>query len=65
MRYLPLSAADRAAMLDVIGAQSVDEFYHDVPEAARLGGKIDGLPDHQGELAVERHMAALAGSKEW
>ena len=61
MRYLPLSAADRAAMLDVTGAQSVDEFYHDVPEAARLGGKIDGLPDHQGELAVERHMAALAG----
>ena len=61
MRYLPLTPEDRKSMLQTIGAKSVDDFYADVPEAARLGGKIDGLPDHQGELAVERHMAALAG----
>ncbi len=61
MRYLPLTPEDRKAMLATIGAASVDDFYTDVPEAARLGGKVDGLPDHQGELAVERHMAALAG----
>lgn len=60
MRYLPLSADDRAAMLETIGAKSVDEFYEDVPEAARLSGQIQGLPNHQGELAVERHMGALA-----
>jgi len=60
MRYLPLSPEDRAAMLSRIGAPSVDAFYEDVPEAARLPGKIDGLPDHQGELAVERYLSALA-----
>ena len=60
MRYLPLTADDRAEMLETIGAKSVDDFYADVPEAARLRGTIDGLPDHQGELAVERHMSKLA-----
>ena len=60
MRYLPLTPEDRKAMLATIGAGSVDEFYADVPEAARLHGTVEGLPDHQGELAVERHMGALA-----
>lgn len=60
MRYLPLSPEDRASMLATIGAKSVDDFYTDVPEAARLKGKVAGLPDHQGELAVERHMTRLA-----
>ena len=60
MRYLPLTDEDRAEMLKVIGAKSVDDFYADVPEAARLTGTIRDLPDHQGELAVERHLARLA-----
>lgn len=60
MRYLPLSDADRKAMLTTIGAETVDDFYADVPVDARLAGKIEGLPDHQGELAVERRMAELA-----
>ena len=47
-------------MLDTIGVTTVDEFYTDVPESARLAGSIEGLPDHQGELAVERQMAGLA-----
>ena len=60
MRYLPLTDDDRKAMLKVIGAKSVDDFYTDVPESARLGGKVAGLPDHQGEMAVERHLSKLA-----
>lgn len=60
MRYLPLTEADRAEMLATIGADNVDAFFADVPDAARLHGKIDGLPDHQSELAVERHLSALA-----
>ncbi|RCL87681.1 aminomethyl-transferring glycine dehydrogenase subunit GcvPA [Hyphomonas sp.] len=60
MRYLPLTPEDRAEMLATIGAKTVDEFFTDVPEAARLGSTIEGLPDHQGELAVERHMSNLA-----
>ena len=60
MRYLPLSDADRSDMLHVIGANSVDELFRDVPEQLRLKGPIDGLPLHASELAVERHMSALA-----
>ena len=60
MRYLPLTPEDRASMLATIGAKSVDDFYTDVPEAARLNGKVPSLPDHQGELAVERHLTRLA-----
>jgi len=59
MRYLPLSAADRTEMLGVIGAVSVDELFVDVPVAARRAGLVD-LPLHQGELEVERNLAALA-----
>ena len=60
MRYLPLTDADRSAMLDVIGAASIEDLFADVPAAARLAGPISGLPGHASELTVERHMAALA-----
>ncbi|MBW8784575.1 MAG: aminomethyl-transferring glycine dehydrogenase subunit GcvPA [Novosphingobium sp.] len=60
MRYLPLTSADRAEMLRVIGADSIDALFADVPAEARLPGPIDGLPAHASELAVERHMSALA-----
>ncbi len=60
MRYLPLTEADRRVMLDRIGAESIDDLFVDVPAQARLAGTIAGLPDHASELAVERHMAALA-----
>src|SRR6185295_4114335 len=60
MRYLPLTANDRASMLKTIGAKSVDDFYADVPAAARLKAPIAGLPDHAGELEVERHLGRLA-----
>jgi glycine dehydrogenase subunit 1 len=62
MRYLPLSAADRSEMLRVVGAGSIDDLFVDVPEAARLAGKIEGLPDHASELDVERQLGALARS---
>lgn len=60
MRYLPLTDAERSEMLSVIGAESIDALFCDVPEEARLGGPIAGLPNHAGEMAVERHMTALA-----
>jgi glycine dehydrogenase subunit 1 len=59
MRYLPLTQADRAAMLAVIGAPDIDALFTDVPEAARLSGPVD-LPLHMGEIEVERELAALA-----
>ncbi|WP_298671148.1 aminomethyl-transferring glycine dehydrogenase subunit GcvPA [uncultured Sphingomonas sp.] len=60
MRYLPLTQPDREAMLAVIGASSIDDLFVDVPESVRLAGPIAGLPNHASELAVERHMTALA-----
>ena len=60
MRYLPLSDADRSAMLETIGAGSVDELFRDVPEEARLDGPIRELPMHASELSVERQLGAMA-----
>ena len=60
MRYLPLTQSDRQAMLATIGAATIDDLFVDVPEEARLDGPIHGLPGHASEMAVERHMAALA-----
>ncbi|HEY2658320.1 MAG TPA: aminomethyl-transferring glycine dehydrogenase subunit GcvPA [Caulobacteraceae bacterium] len=60
MRYLPLTAEDRATMLGVIAAPSIDALYADVPASARRSGTVD-LPNFQGEIEVERAMAALAG----
>ena len=61
MRYLPLTADDRAAMLGVIGADNIDDLFVDVPAQARLDGPVHGLALHASEMAVERHMSALAG----
>ena len=58
MRYLPLTEDDRRAMLAKIGAASVDELFRDVPQSAR-GAKFD-LPNHAGEIEVDRVLSALA-----
>ena len=58
MRYLPLTDADRAEMLRVVGAGAIDDLFADVPADA-LNPAID-LPPHQGELGVERALAAMA-----
>jgi len=60
MRYLPLTPADRAQMLSVIGAASIDELFVDVPATARRQALFD-LPLHAGELEVERELSRLAG----
>jgi len=60
MRYLPLSDADRSAMLEKVGAGSADELFRDVPEGLLLKEPIDGLPLHASEMAVERDLTAMA-----
>ncbi|HUK08174.1 MAG TPA: aminomethyl-transferring glycine dehydrogenase subunit GcvPA [Stellaceae bacterium] len=59
MRYLPLTDADRRAMLATIGVPSIETLFADVPETARLKGLLD-LPRAQGEIEVERALGALA-----
>ena len=59
MRYLPLTDADRASMLETIGADSVKALYCDVPAAAHLDAPVD-LPAHAGEQEVERSILGMA-----
>jgi glycine dehydrogenase subunit 1 len=59
MRYLPLTASDRAEMLSVVGADTIDALFNDVPEAARLTGPVD-LPRAMGEIEVERLISRMA-----
>src|SRR6266699_984255 len=58
MRYLPLTAEDRSAMLAKIGVSSVEELFRDVPATARAPSFA--LPAHAGEMEVERALARLA-----
>ncbi|MBX9589438.1 MAG: aminomethyl-transferring glycine dehydrogenase subunit GcvPA [Hyphomonadaceae bacterium] len=60
MRYLPLTDADRRAMLAKIGVANVDALFADVPEDKRLNELVD-LPRTKGELEVERLLGRLAG----
>jgi glycine dehydrogenase subunit 1 len=59
MRYLPQTQKSRDEMLKIIGANSVDDLFSDVPAKAFIDGKAN-LPDHKGELEVERIMQGYA-----
>src|SRR5919109_830230 len=59
MRYLPLTECNRAEMLAVIGVDSIDALFADVPDAARLNAPVD-LPGAMGEIEVERLIAHMA-----
>lgn len=59
MRYLPQTNAARKEMLDAIGVKDVKELFSQVPHKAFVDGKCN-VPDHQGELEVERYMMAHA-----
>jgi glycine dehydrogenase subunit 1 len=61
MRYLPLTETDRRAMLAKIGVPSVESLYADVPQKALLTAPIAELPNHLGEIEVERTMLGFAG----
>ncbi len=59
MRYLPLSDGDRRQMLAAIGVGSIDDLFADVPQEARRDKPVE-LPEHLGEIEVERAFAAMA-----
>ena len=59
MRYLPQTNAARQEMLDTIGVSNVDELFTQVPKKAFVDGKCN-VPDHQGELEIERQMLSFA-----
>ncbi|WP_284178356.1 aminomethyl-transferring glycine dehydrogenase subunit GcvPA [Rhabdaerophilum sp. SD176] len=59
MRYLPLSDADRTAMLARIGVTDIDALFADIPADKLLKAPVD-LPRRKGELEVERQLGRLA-----
>jgi len=59
MRYLPLTDADRRAMLAKIGVADIDALFADIPRDKRLAGLVD-LPKAKGEMEVERVLGRLA-----
>lgn len=59
MRYLPQTKNTRTEMLKSVGVTSVDALFRDVPKQAFVDGKVD-LPDHQGELQVDRALTAMS-----
>jgi len=62
MRYLPLNDDDRRQMLKTIGASNIDELFSDVPKDA-LNADYR-LPNHMGEMAVERALGAMAAKNQ-
>lgn len=58
-RYIPITDADRAAMLKAIGVESVDHLFDDVPEDARNPDLK--LPPALAELDLMRTLHRMAG----
>lgn len=57
--FLPLTEAERRAMLESIGASSVEDLFADVPAGVRFRGELQ-LPPPLSEPEVLDHLAALA-----
>ena len=62
MRYLPLDASEREAMLTRIGVPDIDALFADIPADKRIEGLLD-MPLAMSEMAVERAMTAMAGTQ--
>src|ERR1700727_2786547 len=59
MRYLPLDASEREAMLSRIGVPDIEALFADIPADKRVRGLLD-MPLAKSEMAVERAMSAIA-----
>ena len=59
MRYLPLDASEREAMLARIGVPDIDALFADIPADKRIDGLLD-MPLAMSEMAVERALTAMA-----
>jgi len=61
MRYLPHTPEDIAAMLQVVGADNLDDLFKSIPDDCRRKGDLD-LPERLTEWELNRHMSDLAAT---
>jgi glycine dehydrogenase subunit 1 len=59
MPFIPHTEADVSAMLDAIGAQSIEDLFDEIPPALKTG-KLKDVPDGLPEMAVARLMQERA-----
>ena len=58
MSYLPHTEADREAMQAAIGVESIQDLFHDVPEAYRY--PVLDLPKPMSEMEIMAEMEAMS-----
>src|SRR5436190_15365650 len=58
-RYTSATDADRRAMLDAIGVDSLEDLFAEIPEGVRLGRELE-LDDGRSEQEVYGELSALA-----
>jgi glycine dehydrogenase subunit 1 len=61
MRYLPNTPQNQRAMLDALGARSVEDLLVKIPDKARLGRPL-ALPAALDETGLVRHLRGLAAT---
>ena len=59
MPFIPHTAAEVDAMLDAIGAESIEQLFDEIPVQLRAG-ELSSLPEGRGEMDVLRLMAERA-----
>ena len=58
-RYLPMTEQDQKEMLDLIGVETVDELFSDIPEKVRFQG-LYNIKKAKSETALMKELSALA-----
>ena len=60
MPYIPHTPDDVQAMLQAIGADSIEALFDEIPAHLKAGHGLDALPEGRGEMEVTRLMAERA-----
>ncbi|HEY6149155.1 MAG TPA: aminomethyl-transferring glycine dehydrogenase subunit GcvPA [Gaiellaceae bacterium] len=63
MSYLALTDADRDAMLETIGLESIDDLFADLPEGVRFQGQLD-VPPALTEVELAAYFEQLASQND-
>lgn len=59
MPYIPHTEADRKAMLDIIGVETIDELFSEIPEELKLKGELN-IPSALDEQQLADHLLNLS-----